>query len=63
MTSAIGLYCPRAEQLWAVGLDHLQVSIQADDPAEEVSADRVELAPTTTAATRIPASAAGPPDS
>src|SRR5690348_12194267 len=33
VTSAIGLSRPRAEQLRAAGLDHVQVSIQADEPA------------------------------
>jgi pyrroloquinoline quinone biosynthesis protein E len=33
VTSAIGLSHPRAEQLRAAGLDHVQVSIQADEPA------------------------------
>src|SRR5690349_13768100 len=33
VTSALGLSRPRAEQLRAAGLDHVQVSIQADEPA------------------------------
>ena len=33
VTSALGLSRPRAEQLRAAGLDHVQVSIQADQPA------------------------------
>ncbi|TNC24625.1 pyrroloquinoline quinone biosynthesis protein PqqE [Amycolatopsis alkalitolerans] len=33
VTSAIGLSRPRAEQLRAAGLDHVQISIQADEPA------------------------------
>src|SRR3954466_5047254 len=33
VTSALGLSRPRAEQLRAPGLDHVQVSIQADEPA------------------------------
>jgi pyrroloquinoline quinone biosynthesis protein E len=33
VTSALGLSMARAEQLRAAGLDHVQVSIQADDPA------------------------------
>jgi PqqA peptide cyclase len=33
VTSAIGLSRPRAEQLRAAGVDHVQVSIQADEPA------------------------------
>jgi pyrroloquinoline quinone biosynthesis protein E len=33
VTSALGLSRPRAEQLRACGLDHVQVSIQADEPA------------------------------
>ncbi|MFN2536425.1 MAG: pyrroloquinoline quinone biosynthesis protein PqqE [Pseudonocardiaceae bacterium] len=33
VTSAIGLSRPRAEQLRGAGLDHVQVSIQADEPA------------------------------
>ena len=33
VTSALGLSRPKAEQLRAAGLDHVQVSIQADDPA------------------------------
>jgi pyrroloquinoline quinone biosynthesis protein E len=33
VTSALGLSRPRAEQLHAAGLDHVQVSIQADEPA------------------------------
>jgi PqqA peptide cyclase len=33
VTSAQGLSRPRAEQLRAAGLDHVQVSIQADEPA------------------------------
>src|ERR1700754_3224094 len=33
VTSALGLSRPKAEQLQAAGLDHVQVSIQADDPA------------------------------
>jgi pyrroloquinoline quinone biosynthesis protein E len=33
VTSAIGLSRSRAEQLRAAGLDHVQVSIQADEPA------------------------------
>ena len=33
VTSGLGLSRPRAEQLRAAGLDHVQVSIQADDPA------------------------------
>ncbi|MFD6322738.1 pyrroloquinoline quinone biosynthesis protein PqqE [Streptomyces sp. NPDC058442] len=33
ITSALGLSRPRAEQLRAAGLDHVQISIQSDDPA------------------------------
>jgi len=33
ITSALGFSRPRAEQLRAAGLDHVQISIQADDPA------------------------------
>ncbi|SHN46769.1 pyrroloquinoline quinone biosynthesis protein PqqE [Cryptosporangium aurantiacum] len=33
VTSALGLTRPKAEQLRAAGLDHVQVSIQADGPA------------------------------
>ncbi|MDX2594418.1 MULTISPECIES: pyrroloquinoline quinone biosynthesis protein PqqE [Streptomyces] len=33
VTSALGLSRPRAEQLRAAGLDHVQISIQADEPA------------------------------
>src|SRR3954451_7799229 len=33
ITSALGLSRPRAEQLRAAGLDHVQVSVQADEPA------------------------------
>ena len=33
VTSALGLSRPKAEQLRAAGLDHVQVSIQADEPA------------------------------
>jgi hypothetical protein len=33
VTSALGLSRPKAEQLQAAGLDHVQVSIQADEPA------------------------------
>jgi pyrroloquinoline quinone biosynthesis protein E len=33
ITSALGLTSRRAEQLRAAGLDHVQISIQADDPA------------------------------
>jgi pyrroloquinoline quinone biosynthesis protein E len=33
ITSAVGLSRRRAEQLRAAGLDHVQISIQADDPA------------------------------
>src|ERR687895_1176157 len=33
VTSAFGLSRPRAEQLRAAGLDHVQISIQADEPA------------------------------
>jgi pyrroloquinoline quinone biosynthesis protein E len=33
VTSALGLSRPRAERLRAAGLDHVQVSIQADEPA------------------------------
>ncbi len=33
VTSALGLSRPMAEQLRAAGLDHVQVSIQADEPA------------------------------
>jgi PqqA peptide cyclase len=33
VTSALGLSRPRAERLRACGLDHVQVSIQADEPA------------------------------
>lgn len=32
ITSALGLSPPRAEQLRAAGLDHVQISIQADEP-------------------------------
>ncbi|MFE7974122.1 pyrroloquinoline quinone biosynthesis protein PqqE [Streptomyces shenzhenensis] len=32
ITSALGLSRPRAEQLRAAGLDHVQISIQADEP-------------------------------
>ena len=34
VTSALGLSRPRAEELRAAGLDHVQVSIQADEPAD-----------------------------
>ena len=34
ITSALGLSRHRAEQLKAAGLDHVQISIQADEPAE-----------------------------
>src|SRR5918912_3365889 len=33
ITSALGLSPTRAEQLKAAGLDHVQISIQADEPA------------------------------
>ncbi|MEV6833081.1 pyrroloquinoline quinone biosynthesis protein PqqE [Streptomyces sp. NPDC051133] len=33
ITSALGFSRPRAEQLRAAGLDHVQISIQADEPA------------------------------
>src|SRR5256885_13804884 len=33
VTSALGLSRPRAERLRAAGLDHVQISIQADEPA------------------------------
>ncbi|GHF69544.1 pyrroloquinoline quinone biosynthesis protein E [Amycolatopsis bartoniae] len=33
VTSAVGLSRPRAEQLHAAGLDHVQISLQADEPA------------------------------
>ena len=33
VTSALGLSRPKAEELRAAGLDHVQVSIQADEPA------------------------------
>ncbi len=38
VTSAIGLSRPRAEALRAAGLDHVQVSVQADEPA---ASDRI----------------------
>jgi PqqA peptide cyclase len=38
ITSGLGLSRPRAEQLRAAGLDHVQVSIQADEP---VGSDRM----------------------
>ncbi|GAB3279268.1 pyrroloquinoline quinone biosynthesis protein PqqE [Parasphingorhabdus pacifica] len=34
ITSALGLSARRAEQLKAAGLDHVQISIQADEPAD-----------------------------
>src|SRR5258708_39547078 len=42
VTSALGLSRPRAEQLRAAGLDHVQISIQADEPAVS---DRIAGAP------------------
>ncbi|WP_316740850.1 pyrroloquinoline quinone biosynthesis protein PqqE [Streptomyces sp. MK7] len=33
ITSALGFSRPRAEQLRAAGLDHVQISVQADEPA------------------------------
>jgi pyrroloquinoline quinone biosynthesis protein E len=42
ITSALGLTSRRAEQLRAAGLDHVQISIQADEPA---SSDRLAGAP------------------
>jgi pyrroloquinoline quinone biosynthesis protein E len=38
VTSAVGLSRPRAEQLRAAGLDHVQISIQADEPS---ASDRI----------------------
>ncbi|HLU60294.1 MAG TPA: pyrroloquinoline quinone biosynthesis protein PqqE [Pseudonocardia sp.] len=38
VTSAIGLSRPRAEALKAAGLDHVQISVQADEPA---TSDRI----------------------
>ncbi|MFD2395696.1 pyrroloquinoline quinone biosynthesis protein PqqE [Prauserella oleivorans] len=42
VTSAVGLSRPRAEQLRAAGLDHVQISIQADEPA---TSDRIAGTP------------------
>ena len=42
VTSALGLSRPRAEQLRAAGLDHVQISIQADEPA---GSDRIAGTP------------------
>jgi pyrroloquinoline quinone biosynthesis protein E len=42
VTSALGLSRPRAEQLRAAGLDHVQISIQADEP---VVSDRIAGTP------------------
>jgi pyrroloquinoline quinone biosynthesis protein E len=42
ITSALGLRRRRAEQLRAAGLDHVQISVQADDPA---LSDRLAGAP------------------
>lgn len=42
VTSALGFSRPRAEQLRAAGLDHVQVSIQADEPA---GSDRIAGTP------------------
>jgi pyrroloquinoline quinone biosynthesis protein E len=38
VTSAVGLSRPRAERLRAAGLDHVQISIQADEPS---ASDRI----------------------
>ncbi len=42
ITSALGLSARRAERLRAAGLDHVQISIQADEPA---LADRIAVTP------------------
>ncbi|HEX2551671.1 MAG TPA: radical SAM protein, partial [Nocardioidaceae bacterium] len=42
ITSALGFSRPRAEQLRAAGLDHVQVSIQSDEPA---GSDRIAGTP------------------
>jgi pyrroloquinoline quinone biosynthesis protein E len=42
VTSALGLSRPKAEQLRAAGLDHVQVSIQADEPT---TSDRIAGTP------------------
>ena len=42
VTSAIGLSRARAEQLRAAGLDHVQISIQADEP---MASDRIAGVP------------------
>ena len=42
VTSALGFSRPRAEQLRAAGLDHVQISIQSDEPA---GSDRIAGTP------------------
>src|SRR5881392_299562 len=42
ITSGLGLSARRAEELRAVGLDHVQISVQADEPA---LADRIAGTP------------------